>query len=304
MFREIGYSNPRRWDFEMARNMERLMSTKYNRLFSLLEVDYNPLHNIDLTETETQTRELERKNNQDTTRNGDTDAKHKIESTNGYDGSTTSNTSVDGTTTATNELSGSSVTDTDVNATANTSSTAESTTQSTSNANSTTTSDNGAVTMPDDITSTEEYYNDRVHAKGASTSDSTSNSTTNSTNTTDETSTNSTNSSVTNTETTDSTTHDLNTTATTEDTNSTTTLNSNSTNNTKTTETEKLKADENVIEKFTHEVVTKGSSAGLSFANAMMQQKKLVEETMLLDELFFDLEPLFYSLWGNDINFD
>ena len=240
MFREIGFISPTRFDFELGRLINQQMSQKYNRLFKLLEVEYNPLHNIDLTETHTEKHNVESKAEslQDATTSGFT--KNETENKN----SATQNTN--STETATSETS------------------ANSSARSESNA--------GNITMPDNILSSNEYYNDRQH--------------TNTNNSTDTTGTSKNN-------------------ATTETTNSGTSedtikaISQESKNGTSSSKT-----DGNVDETWEHTTVTKGSSAGLSFSNAIMQNQKMVEQTNLLKQLFNDLEVLFIASWDDRNLFD
>lgn len=49
-FREIGITPVARFDFIMSRKMKEIMP-KYNKLIELDQVDFNPLYNIDITET-------------------------------------------------------------------------------------------------------------------------------------------------------------------------------------------------------------------------------------------------------------
>lgn len=50
-FREIGFQNPYLWRDRLRERMSLIMRNKYNELYKNKLVEFNPLHNIDLTET-------------------------------------------------------------------------------------------------------------------------------------------------------------------------------------------------------------------------------------------------------------
>lgn len=50
-FREIGYENYNMFVNRLNVAMKRIMYNRYNRMFKVLETDFNPLFNIDITET-------------------------------------------------------------------------------------------------------------------------------------------------------------------------------------------------------------------------------------------------------------
>lgn len=52
-FREIGFQNPALWRERLQVRMDRIMRNKYNELYKVKELEFNPLYNIDLTETYT-----------------------------------------------------------------------------------------------------------------------------------------------------------------------------------------------------------------------------------------------------------
>lgn len=64
MFREICYKNPYRWLFEFNELLARLMKDKYNKLFLInSKQDFNPLYNVDMTETFEEKRKQKGKEN-------------------------------------------------------------------------------------------------------------------------------------------------------------------------------------------------------------------------------------------------
>lgn len=52
-FREIGYVNPAVWRDRLNQRMRLIMRNKYNALYKAKMTDFNPLYNVDLTETYT-----------------------------------------------------------------------------------------------------------------------------------------------------------------------------------------------------------------------------------------------------------
>ena len=50
-FREIGYVNPAIWRDRLNQRMDLIMRNKYNALYKAKMTDFNPLFNVDLTET-------------------------------------------------------------------------------------------------------------------------------------------------------------------------------------------------------------------------------------------------------------
>lgn len=56
-FREIGFQNPVLWRERLRARMDLIMRNKYNELYKVKELEFNPLYNIDLTETYTHTLE-------------------------------------------------------------------------------------------------------------------------------------------------------------------------------------------------------------------------------------------------------
>ena len=260
-FREIGFQNPARFDFELSRKLEICMTQKYNRIFKLLEVDYNPLYNIDLTETHTETHIIDGTEKTDTTTKTTMNSNSCTDLNSVEEGSVTRETSV-------NETNSSNSANTD-----NSTNTTESSGSATANS--------GAVTMPDDIESTGEYFNDRQQNKTVSDSNVTA--TTNN------------NSTATNTNTLENNGIDDSSTTNHRIDNSSVSVNGTS-NNSVTGNNES-----NTNETWEHTTKTLGSSAGLSFSNAIMQNHKMIELTNLLEQLFYDLEPLFLGVW-NDVN--
>lgn len=53
MFREIGFSNPTVWRFKLQARMDMIMRNKYNALYKAKSIEFNPLFNVDITETYT-----------------------------------------------------------------------------------------------------------------------------------------------------------------------------------------------------------------------------------------------------------
>lgn len=51
MFREISYQNPTQWRFKFTYELDRLMREKYNDIYKLKQIEFNPLYNIEMTET-------------------------------------------------------------------------------------------------------------------------------------------------------------------------------------------------------------------------------------------------------------
>lgn len=51
MFREIAYQNPAQWRFRLKERMSRIMRDKYNKLYMAKAIEFNPLYNIEITET-------------------------------------------------------------------------------------------------------------------------------------------------------------------------------------------------------------------------------------------------------------
>ena len=263
-FREIGFQNPARFDFELARKLEICMTQKYNRIFKLLEVDYNPLYNIDLTETHTETHRVDGTEKSDTTTKSAINSNSSTDLNSVEEGSVSRETSVNETNTTISENSDNSINNTESTGTA--------------------TANSGAVTMPDDIESTGEYFNDRQQNKTASDSNVSATTTTNGNSKNENTMENSgiDDSSTTN--------HRID--------NSSVSMNGTS-NNSVTGNNET-----NTNETWEHTTKTLGSSAGLSFSNAIMQNHKMIELTNLLEQLFYDLEPLFLGVWNDENCFD
>lgn len=50
-FKEICYSNPIRWRYELQARMNRIMRNKYNKLYESKMIEFNPLYNIEIIET-------------------------------------------------------------------------------------------------------------------------------------------------------------------------------------------------------------------------------------------------------------
>lgn len=55
MFREIGFVNPNVWKFKLQSRLDLIMRNKYNALYKAKQIDFNPLFNVDMTETYTHT---------------------------------------------------------------------------------------------------------------------------------------------------------------------------------------------------------------------------------------------------------
>lgn len=263
-FREIGFQNPARFDFELARKLEICMTQKYNRIFKLLEVDYNPLYNIDLTETHTETHRVDGTEKSDTTTKSAINSNSSTDLNSVEEGSVSRETTVNETNTTISENSDNSINNTESSGTA--------------------TANSGAVTMPDDIESTGEYFNDRQQNKTVSDSNVSATTTTKGNSKNENTMENSgiDDSSTTN--------HRID--------NSSVSMNGSS-NNSVTGNNET-----NTNETWEHTTKTLGSSAGLSFSNAIMQNHKMIELTNLLEQLFYDLEPLFLGVWNDENCFD
>lgn len=58
-FREIGFQNPYMWRDRLRQRMDLIMRNKYNALYELKKVEFNPLYNVEMKET--YTHELENK---------------------------------------------------------------------------------------------------------------------------------------------------------------------------------------------------------------------------------------------------
>lgn len=52
-FREIGWQNPIQWRNRLQNRMNIIMRNKYNALYKAKSIDFNPLYNVDMTETYT-----------------------------------------------------------------------------------------------------------------------------------------------------------------------------------------------------------------------------------------------------------
>ena len=50
-FREIGYINPIQWKDRLNQRMRLIMRNKYNALYKAKMTNFNPLFNVDMTET-------------------------------------------------------------------------------------------------------------------------------------------------------------------------------------------------------------------------------------------------------------
>ena len=61
-FKEIAYQNPHLWRDRLRARMAMIMRNKYNQLYKQKELEFNPLYNIDITETFTRTLEGTEKN--------------------------------------------------------------------------------------------------------------------------------------------------------------------------------------------------------------------------------------------------
>ena len=48
---EIGYDNPMKWRERINAKLNRIMRDKYNALYEAKKTEFNPLYNIDITET-------------------------------------------------------------------------------------------------------------------------------------------------------------------------------------------------------------------------------------------------------------
>lgn len=283
-FREIGFRNPKRFDWELGNRLEEIMTQKYNRLMDLLSVEFNPLYNIDLTETETYTRQS------DNTLNNKKETINKILST--FDNTTTNEMinkmKQDGVVKSSDEKNNSFD-----SATTNT--TNENNEQSVKNKQTTkATTNSGGATMPDDLTTDSVYYDTRTQSENNGVSDGENIATASGVSSNE--------SNVKNNETETSTANST-TQINNETTNKTTVSNGGTSNNDE-------KSSENIdsvgsnIEKFTHETKTLGSSAGLSFANAVMQYQKMISESDVLKMIYSDLESLFLGVWcGDDYGF-
>ena len=263
-FREIGFQNPARFDFELSRKLEICMTQKYNRLFKLLELDFNPLYNIDLTETHTETHKVDGSEKTDTTTKTGLKSTSNSISDSLEDSSAKRETNVNETNTASGESS-----DTTTNET---------------NSDATTTTNSGVVTMPDDIESTGEYFNERQQNKTLSDSNVSATTSTNGSSTNTNTLENN------GSESSENKSHRT-------DSNTTTIEGKNDSSVSGINET-------NTSETWEHTTKTLGSSAGLSFSSAIMQNYKMVELTNLLKQLFEDLEPLFLGVWNDENCFD
>ena len=263
-FREIGFLNPARFDFELSRKLELAMTQKYNRLFALLEVDYNPLYNIDLTETHTEKHIVDGKETIDTTTKTSGNSNSTTDLNSVEEGNVSRETLLNESTTSTGENTDTSNNSTDTTGTA--------------------TANSGAVTMPDDIESTGEYFNDRQQNKTVSESNVTA-TTTNTGTTKNESAVENSGKDKSNTRN-----HRVDNSS----------LSVNGTNNSTTTGNN----ESNTSETWEHTTHSLGSSAGLSFSNAIMQNQKMIEQTNLLEQLFYDLEPLFLGTWNDENSFD
>lgn len=217
-FREIGFQNPALWRDRLRTRMSRIMSDKYNLLYQNKYIDFNPLFNVDMTET--YIHEVE---NTATSKAKDT-TKDDVTS------------SIKGTNTSTN-------------------------TSETENSGSETTgTTNYGSQYPSEEMLTEDIYSNiyvdgMTRQKGNKVSESKDKKT-------------------------DSTTNNIDN-ATTENATGERLNEQTGTGNTKETYTRK----------------TLGSSAGLSFNNAMMQFKKFVEQFDLDYQVILELNDLFMNVW-------
>lgn len=51
MFREIGFANPSVFRYKLNERIDRIMRNKYNELYKAKQIEFNPLYNVDMTET-------------------------------------------------------------------------------------------------------------------------------------------------------------------------------------------------------------------------------------------------------------
>lgn len=51
MFREIGFANPSVFRYKLNERLDRIMRNKYNDLYKVKQLEFNPLYNVDMTET-------------------------------------------------------------------------------------------------------------------------------------------------------------------------------------------------------------------------------------------------------------
>lgn len=52
-FREIGFQNPALWRERLQQRMSLIMRNKYNRLYEIKQIEFNPLYNVEMKETYT-----------------------------------------------------------------------------------------------------------------------------------------------------------------------------------------------------------------------------------------------------------
>lgn len=108
MFREIGFKNPIEWRFRFITLLDRLMREKYNILFKEKQREFNPIYNIDITETFTQESENVKNNENERTRTDSIENKNTVNSKQETEGTTDSErnieNSIEGSENSSNEI--------------------------------------------------------------------------------------------------------------------------------------------------------------------------------------------------------